>query len=320
MTVPRVVCFGEILWDIFEAPSRGGAGVAKRYVREIGGAPANVAVGLSRLGARGAVLGGVGRDRFGRELVDALAEEGVDTREVIWMDHRTGITFVSTGARGEPEFLFYRHESADVSVRAEQITAAGVAGEWLLVGTSTLMTKALEAATHRAVHLARAAGAKVVVDLNIRAHLWPDREAMHETVARLVAHATVVKASAADLAALGGGVEFLRQHAPTATWLVTRGARSASAIGMHGTVRVPAKRASCVDATGAGDAFLAGVLALLLAARAAPGRKIWQDQALWTAALGVGHALGAKAVARRGAVAGLSGLEGVRKQIQKWAE
>src|SRR5260370_20114026 len=99
-----VVTFGEILWDIYERPPHD-------FHRELGGAPANVATGLARLGLRAAVLGGVGNDRFGDALVAHLDDDGVDTRFVVRLPNRTGITFIARDARGEPSFLFYRHDS-----------------------------------------------------------------------------------------------------------------------------------------------------------------------------------------------------------------
>jgi sugar/nucleoside kinase (ribokinase family) len=73
-------------------------------------------------------------------------------------------------------------------------------------------------------------------------------------------------------------------------------------------VEVPAQKAKCVDATGAGDAFIAGSFAVLLAAKARPGNAAWQDPQLFAEALRVGHMLGAKAVSRAGAVSGLVSL------------
>src|SRR4051812_46065050 len=99
------IAFGEILWDLFEV--RPGI-----FDRQLGGAPANVATGLARLGVRAAIAGAVGRDSFGDDLVEHLRRDGVDTRLVERLPNRTGITFVTRDARGEPRFLFYRHDTA----------------------------------------------------------------------------------------------------------------------------------------------------------------------------------------------------------------
>ena len=191
---------------------------------------------------------------------------------------------------------------------------------WALVGTSTMMTERLAAATQCFLDAAAKAGAAVLVDLNVRAHLWPDARTMRAKMAELVARAGLVKASDADLRAVGGkgdGLRWLEENAPRASWLVTRGSGVASAIGEHGEVRAPALRAKCVDATGAGDAFIAGSIAALLAGRAVPGTPAWRDPALWSAALRVGHIMGKKAVSRPGAVAGLVRLGRARAVIDR---
>lgn len=313
----EVVCFGEILWDIFEAGRRsGGEPIARLFRRELGGAPANVAVGLARLGVKSAVLGGIGQDAFGEALAIELEREGVSPELLVRLPERTGLAFVRRDERGEPAFLFYRHETADMSVRAAHLRPAMLSAQWALIGTSTLVVPELARATTRFVQLAKQQRAALLVDLNVRAHLWKSRTAMRAAIAELVGHASLVKGSGPDLAALGG-LRFLERHAPEATWLLTDAEGTARAIGAHGEVAMPAAKAHCVDATGAGDAFIAGALAVLLAARARPGRRAWRDPQLFAEALRVGHMLGAKAVSRPGAVSGLVHLGPAKAVIDR---
>jgi fructokinase len=314
-----VICFGEILWDLFEIGSpRRREPIARAFRRELGGAPANVATGLARLGVRSGVVGGVGRDRFGDALVMHLRADGVAVRFVQRFPNRTGLAFVVRDARGEPDFVFYRHETADLALVADHVTPAMGRARWALVGTSTLMTPGLARATERFLDVAEAARANVFVDLNVRPHLWPDRASMQGPIANLVRRAALIKASDADLRALGergSGRTWLERNAPRATWIITRGAGRASAIGPHGTVEVAALPGRCVDATGAGDAFIAGALATLIAARAIPRSAAWADPGLWRLALRVGHIMGKKAISRPGAVAGLVNLGRARIAI-----
>ena len=132
---------------------------------------------------------------------------------------------------------------------------------------------------------------------------------MRKRVAELASRASLVKASRVDLEALGG-LEFLEKHAQSATWILTDGPRPARAIGVHGEVSMAAPKVKCVDATGAGDAFFAGVLAVL-ASR--PGST---DPAVFSDALRVGHMLGAKVVSKVGAVTGLVRLDAVKKLLR----
>lgn len=312
-----VVCFGEILWDLYETKAVKGEPIAREFRRELGGAPANVATVLARLGVRAAMAGGIGVDRFGQALVQHFENDGVDTRHLVRMPNRTGLTFVGRDAYGEPSFLFYRHESADMALRAEHITPEMGQAPWVLLGTSTMMTPSLAMATERFLSVAENAGAKLVVDLNVREHLWASKAQMRDAVSRLVGRASVVKGSFADLVAITGrrDILWLADHAPKAVWIVTQGAKGASAIGDHGFIAMPAHKVKCVDATGAGDAFVAGVLAVLLAAKASPGTPAWKDERVWAKALDVGHRLGAKAVSAVGAVTGITNLSSVLAEI-----
>jgi fructokinase len=315
-----VICFGEILWDLLEARARGTEPIARLFRRELGGAPANVATGLARLGVRVGLVGAVGKDRFGQALLAHLVADGVDVRFVRTLPNRTGITFVVRDAHGEPAFIFYRHASADLAITAEHLSPAMGKARWALVGTSTLITPQLSRATERFLSFAARAGARLFVDLNVREHLWPDRRVMQESIARLAGRAVLVKASDADLRAVGasrGGWKWLERHAPKATWLVTRGPGEASAVGEHGEAHAPALRARCVDATGAGDAFIAGALATVVAAGAVPGSGAWRDPELWRLALKAGHIMGKKAVSRPGAVAGLVGLGAAARIVEE---
>lgn len=309
----EVSCFGEVLWDIFELDAPGRAAGA-RFVREIGGAPANVATVLGRLGVRVRLAGAVGRDRFGQDLKAAIAAEGVAVDTLLELPNRTGLAFVRRDASGEPSFLFYRHDTADVALRKADVVPAMADASFVLVGTSTLMRPGLRAATMALVAASRRGEAALVVDLNVRAHMWGDLAEMRRRVAALVAHAAIVKASEGDLVALGGtlgkGEAWLRKSAPRAVHVHTRGASSAWVRGPFGTVEVAVPRpgAPCVDATGAGDAFIAGVLASLVASGAVPRAAAFLDPATWREALTLGHRLGEKAIAKPGAVKGVTGL------------
>jgi len=313
------VCFGEVLWDIFdERESASKEPIGRVFRRELGGAPANLAVGLAKLGMHASVIGGVGDDAFGAALRQLLAGEGVDTKHLLTLPGRTGLTFVTRSDKGEPNFLFYRHETADMALREEHITGAMAKASFCVVGTSTLMTPELRAATHKFLDAATKAKTDIIVDLNVRAHLWDDDSHMKGEIKELVARAKLIKASEGDLEALAGkrGMSWLEQNAKDATWLLTRGENGAAALGVHGQVTAPTKRVRCIDATGAGDAFLAGAIAVLSAAGARVGNAAWKDTKVWTRALELGHIMGAKAVSGVGAIAGLTGLESAKAKVE----
>ncbi len=309
--VVDVATFGEILWDIFET----GEGV---YRRELGGAPANLAVVLARLGVKSRVVGGVGADSFGRALVALLKREKVDVSKVVVLPQRTGLTFVSRDKAGEPSFLFYRHETADMSVDDGNLPDAAGKATFAVVGTSTLMTDGLWDATTAFAAQARKAKGAFVVDLNVRAHLWPSATRMRTEIADLVRHAHIVKASASDLAALApeDGMGFLARHAPKAVWVVTRGGDRATISGAMEPFDVRTKKVPVLDATGAGDAFLGGVLATLVRSKATPGTAQWKRRAVWERAAENGHAVAAQAVRGLGGTSAIKNLAAITRRLQ----
>ncbi|MCW5835902.1 MAG: hypothetical protein KIS78_26115 [Labilithrix sp.] len=317
-----VACFGELLWDFYEAESKADSGgkagdkepIARQFRRELGGASANVAATLGRLGVKVAAIGGVGGDKLGAALDAALAAAGVETGHLVRLGAPTGITFVSLNAAGDASFLPYR--GADVRLGEDDVTAAMAKARFALV-SSTSMLASTRAATEKFLAAVEKAKGAIVVDLNARAHLWDDADEMRSAAKALVARAALVKGSERDLNALAGkrGMSWLDENAKHATWVLTRGENGAAAVGAHGQATAPTKRVRCVDRSGGGDAFIAGVLAVLVKAGAKPGAAEWKDAKLWTRALEVGHLLGAKAVAALGATAGLVALDDVKPRL-----
>jgi fructokinase len=140
---------------------------------------------------------------------------------------------------------------------------------------------------------------------------------MKAATAELASRAAVVKGSEKDLGALAGkrGMTWLEDHAKGATWVLTRGENGAACVGPHGQVTFPTKRVRCIDATGAGDAFMAGLVAVLVRSGAKPGSADWKDPKLWSRAMEVGHQLGAKAISAVGAVAAMGQLDDLRARM-----
>jgi fructokinase len=315
-----VACYGELLWDFFEAEPRvEKEPLARTFKRELGGASANVAVVLARVGLRSAVIGGVGDDKLGDALEAALEAEDVDTSGVARVKRaRTGITLVARDPTGAATFMPYR--DADLGFGEAQVgasTAKAAKAKWLVVSSTSLLPRA-RGATEKLLAAAEKNKAFVLVDLNARAHLWEDDGALRVACAELAKRATLVKASERDLGAVAGkrGMSWLEENAKQASWILTRGENGAAAVGVHGQVTAPTKRVRCVDATGAGDALVAGVLAVLLRAGAKPGSAEWKDGKLWTRALEIGHALAAKAVSAVGATAGVLQLDDIKARIE----
>jgi fructokinase len=317
-TPSDVACFGELLWDFFEADAKTDKEpIARTFRRETGGASANVATILAKLGVKVSAIGGVGDDKLGDALKAQLASDGVDVTSVARMKgKRTGITFVTRDAAGEPTFLPYRQGTADLSFDEGHVSAAMAKVKYAVV-CSTSMLPSLRSGTTKFLDALDKAKGALVVDLNLRAHLWDDADAMKSATAALASRAAVVKGSEKDLGALAGkrGMTWLEDHAKGATWVLTRGENGAACVGPHGQVTFPTKRVRCIDATGAGDAFMAGLVAVLVRSGAKPGSADWKDPKLWSRAMEVGHQLGAKAISAVGAVAAMGQLDDLRARM-----
>ena len=269
-----VVCLGEVLIDFVPTVTPTTLIEAPAFRKAPGGAPANVAVGLARLGVSSAFMGKVGDDAFGRFLVGVLAEAGVDVGPVRFSSEaRTALAFVSLRADGEREFTFYRHPSADMLFAPAEVCAGAIRSAKVLhYGTISLIGEPVRSATLHAIDLAREAGCLVSCDPNLRLALWPDRAAARDGLLHAIAQAQVVKLSDDELRFLTGSDDpaAAREqlwHDRMALLVVTLGAAgcvyfTAGFSGVVGGFEVEA-----IDATGAGDGFVAGLLQGLLADR-----------------------------------------------------
>ena len=144
------------------------------FAKYIGGSPTNTAVGLSRLGLRSALLTRVGNDHFGRFLREQLQREGVDGQGILTDAARlTALVFL--GIRDPDTFplIFYRENCADMALCVEDVDPRFIARtRAVLVNGTHLSQPGVFAASFRACELARAAGAKVVFDVDYRPVLW----------------------------------------------------------------------------------------------------------------------------------------------------
>ncbi|HDS6501645.1 TPA: aminoimidazole riboside kinase [Enterobacter asburiae] len=231
-----------------------------------GGAPANVAVGIARLGGQSAFIGRVGDDPFGRFMAKTLADEKVDVK-FLRLDpaHRTSTVVVDLDDQGERSFTFMVRPSADLFLESADLPTFS-AGEWLHVCSIALSAEPSRSATFEAMAAIREAGGYVSFDPNIRPDLWPDENALRRCLEQALQSADVVKLSVEELAFLTGDVEVnvgldaLMARCPARLVLVTQGKEGVIAWHDGAVKHYPATPVECVDTTGAGDAFVAGLL------------------------------------------------------------
>ena len=272
---PEVLVLGEVLCDLF-APRPGTfLSQADCFVPHPGGAPANVAVQLARLGVTVGLLSAVGADPLGERLIRGLADEGVDVSNVHVRTHyRTGLTLVEVDGDGERRFFGFRENSADLSFNIRDIDHQRVRRAAIVhTGTVSLRRPASRAATHAFIAAGRLAGAIVSLDVNLRYGMFPSRALLLRLARAAIPRADVVKATRQEALDLLQAtprtsnttlVHRLLERGPSLVLLTLDddGAVLASRVAQ---VEVPARRCRVVDSTGAGDAFVGAALARLIA-------------------------------------------------------
>ncbi len=265
-----VVCLGEALVDLLPE-RRGRLEDCDRFEACAGGAPANVATGLARLGIPVAFRGVLGDDPFGRMLARKLEAEGVRCAFRLTRERPTGMWFVALDARGERTFFSPNARfSADKLVRPDDVDPALLGrASWLHVGSSAHVLPEGQAALREAVAAARTLGMRVSFDPNVRAHLWDDLGALRRLCAEVVPACTLVKLSEDEAEVVTGEADPARAAARLAALgvplaCVTLAERGALVRRGEDLLHVPAERVEVVDTTGAGDGFVAGLLAALV--------------------------------------------------------
>ncbi|GAB4859191.1 carbohydrate kinase PfkB [Ancistrocladus abbreviatus] len=117
-----IVCFGEMLIDFVPTVSGVSLAEATEFLKAPGGAPANVAIAVSRLGGKAAFIGKLSNDEFGHMLAGILTQNGVDDNGLTFDNSAmTALAFVTLRADGEREFMFYRKSSADTLLEPQEL-------------------------------------------------------------------------------------------------------------------------------------------------------------------------------------------------------
>jgi fructokinase len=325
MRTSFIACFGEALVDLLsrdpqeiEAP--------RQFVEYAGGAPANVAVAVARLGGRARFIGMLGEDLFGDRLLAQLQRAGVDVACVRRTSKaKTALAFVSLDARGERSFSFYRPPAADLLFCEEHFEPRCFEdAAFFHVCSNSLTEPAIEAATLAGMRRARARGALVSMDVNLRPSLWPRAADPLPSVWEALLEADLVKLTGSELqfiAPAAGGVEAALARllaARVQCVLLTDGAAAIrwftrASSGSLSTFNVPV-----IDTTAAGDAFVGGWLKALAQrdVRRETLAALLEERTQLTECLRYAAACGSLATTRHGAFAAMPSEQEVRALLE----
>jgi len=230
----------------------------------VGGSCLNVAVGMARLGAPTAFVGGISSDLFGRMIADHAAASHVDLSLATRSDRQTTLAFVRMVA-GESHYAFYDAETATRSWVYRRGTIPLAEVETLHVGSTTLVNDQGAAETKALITDARASST-ISFDPNCRPNLVKDKPAYLARMAEFANQADLVKMSDVDFAYLFGDEPYQQRASVllgqgTRLVVITRG--NNGAVAWHagaGQIEVTAPKIEVADTIGAGDSFQAALL------------------------------------------------------------
>ncbi|MGM9606507.1 MAG: carbohydrate kinase family protein [Oscillospiraceae bacterium] len=306
-----LVCVGEMLIDFLPGAEEGS------YIRKAGGAPANVAVAVARNGLEVGFCGRMGNDDFGKFLVSTLRENRVRVLCPALVDEAvTTMAFVFLNGEGERSFTFARKPGADMFLTRADVDSANVVGADMVHAGSCSLSKGSAAdATRYALESASKAGRLVSFDVNYRNLMWnDDRDACIGAVKEILPFVDFLKISEEEEDMLGLPPEQAAKAYNIAVLVETLGADGARCYYQGKTFTVPGRKAVCVDATGAGDAFWGGFLSCLLRSHVSSPADLTEE--LVRRALRYGNVAGWLCVQKKGAMESLPTTEEIQAIIE----
>lgn len=238
-----------------------------------GGAPCNVLSMLQNLGKRTAFIGKVGADAFGRMLIQAVKDQGINTDNLV-IDEvvHTTLAFVHTGEDGDRSFSFYRNPGADMMLKWDEVKQEILTDTKIFhFGTLSMTEEQIENVTKKAIQKAKDKGAAISFDPNLRPPLWKNLEEAKRQMWYGMSQCDILKISDDEIEFLTGtadidqGVERIMEQSHPTLICATMGKHGSKAYYNGKSVFCkPFLREDTMETTGAGDTFMACVLNAVL--------------------------------------------------------
>ena len=315
-----ITTFGEILIDFTSQDINEDGQML--YARNPGGAPANVAVAASRLGAHTAFIGKAGKDMHGKFLKSVLEKENVDTKGMLLDENYfTTLAFVEVSETGERTFSFARKPGADTKIQKEEVDVDVLDHTHIFhVGSLSLTDQPARDTTFYAVKRAKNKGSVISYDPNYRASLWPDEKTAKKHMRSLVPYVDLMKISDEE-------TELLTDHKDVreaAKILYDQGVKVvAVTLGSEGAY-LYSKDGGCMvsgfsvkqiaDTNGAGDSFWGGFLYKISTSEKQLDELTQEDLKEFAR---FGNAVASLCVEKKGAIPAMPELAQVERRIAK---
>ena len=273
-----VVCLGRAGMDLYAIEEECDFTEVTRFRKSVGGSPANIAVGLARLGSKAGFIGKISRDKVGEYVRGFLGKEGVDVSGISYAGGEARTSLALTETKAEDTFvILYRNGAADLMLAPEDIPAEMIKNSRsLLVSGTAFSASPSREASFRAVEIARAAGKTVILDLDYRPYSWKSEEDAAGTYEKVTASTDILIGNKEEFALLRrtspdeDPAVVAAAYAHCGLVIVKDGARGSRVFFNGEDHRVPAFRVKAKKPFGAGDAFAAALIHRLLISSADP--------------------------------------------------
>jgi len=269
--MPDVITLGELIIDFVSTQEDVSLKDAPGFAKAPGGAPANVAVGVVRLGRSAGFVGKVGDDPFGHFLADVVKTAGVDISNMSYSgEARTALALIAVRSDGSKDLFFYRNPGADMTLGPDDFSDDYIkSAKAFHFGSISLIDESPREATLHAVSVARESGLLISYDPNYRPTLWPSEDEARARMPSVIEHCDLVKISEEEFEVVTGTDDFEKGCADVLAAgpklvIVSMGEKGCFYKSAGGSGQIPPFQVDVAETIGAGDGFTAAVLVQLL--------------------------------------------------------
>lgn len=263
------VVIGRAGVDIYPDPPGTRIEDATRFVTDLGGSSANIAVGIVKLGGRASLVTAVSNDAVGRLARNRLTHYGVETKHVRSVGGEARNSFAIAESRVEDhQSVIYRNGAADFEMNEGDISSIDFSSYGGLITTGTVLARnPSRDATFSAFDRARDTGLPVIFDIDYRPYTWTSMQEAAATYTRAAKYSDIVVGNDDEFGVMAGGKDkglaFAENLANTSAAIVIykMGEYGSIAFTPEASFRTGIFPVKALKPTGAGDAFMSGLIA-----------------------------------------------------------